>query len=192
MRRPLQLIAILLATASLAGCTAAGQNTSAGNFKGDEKEVEMHTQPDEEAIRALAHKLWEQRGRPLGSPEVDWQEAERLLRAQQPASQPTSKAVDESIKQSFPASDAPGSHLPDEPPVNAEAKWAAAGLDREKLSRGAGRERGRRCQIWSRTRMTPRPCRGTAIHERLRFDVLALGPSHERQREADLPELRAP
>jgi hypothetical protein len=39
MRRPLQLIAILLATASLAGCAAANQNSSAGNFEGDERDV---------------------------------------------------------------------------------------------------------------------------------------------------------
>jgi hypothetical protein len=37
-----------------------------------------------------------------------------------------SDAVDESIAQSFPASDPPASHLPDEPPVNAQAKWEAA------------------------------------------------------------------
>lgn len=36
------------------------------------------------------------------------------------------KAVDESVKGSFPASDPPGSRLPDEPPSNAEAKWEAA------------------------------------------------------------------
>jgi hypothetical protein len=38
-----------------------------------------------------------------------------------------SEAVDEAVSDSFPASDPPASHLPDEPPVNAEAKWAAAG-----------------------------------------------------------------
>lgn len=37
-----------------------------------------------------------------------------------------SRAVDESVDQSFPASDPPASRLPDEPPSNAEAKWAAA------------------------------------------------------------------
>jgi hypothetical protein len=37
-----------------------------------------------------------------------------------------SHAVDESVVESFPASDAPASRLPDEPPVNAEDKWAAA------------------------------------------------------------------
>ena len=36
-----------------------------------------------------------------------------------------SRAVDESVEESFPASDAPASHLPDEPPVNAQAKWDA-------------------------------------------------------------------
>jgi hypothetical protein len=39
MRRPLTLIALLLATGPLAGCTAANQNTSAGDFKGAERDV---------------------------------------------------------------------------------------------------------------------------------------------------------
>ena len=39
MRRPLTLIALLLATGTLAGCTAANQNTSAGDFKGAERDV---------------------------------------------------------------------------------------------------------------------------------------------------------
>jgi hypothetical protein len=37
-----------------------------------------------------------------------------------------SRAVDESIEESFPASDPPASRLPDNPPVNAGAKWEAA------------------------------------------------------------------
>jgi hypothetical protein len=37
----------------------------------------------------------------------------------------TSDAVDESVDESFPASDPPASRLPDVPPVNAEAKWDA-------------------------------------------------------------------
>jgi DUF2892 family protein len=37
-----------------------------------------------------------------------------------------SEAVDESVSESFPASDPPASRLPDEPPSNAEAKWKAA------------------------------------------------------------------
>lgn len=37
-----------------------------------------------------------------------------------------SRAIDESVDESFPASDPPASRLPDEPPVNAEAKWQAA------------------------------------------------------------------
>jgi hypothetical protein len=35
-------------------------------------------------------------------------------------------AIDEASEESFPASDPPASHLPDEPPSNAEAKWKAA------------------------------------------------------------------
>jgi hypothetical protein len=52
-----------------------------------------------------------------------------------PRNQRQSKAVDESSKDSFPASDAPGTHLPDEPPSNADAKWEAAKkLHRERNS----------------------------------------------------------
>src|SRR5689334_16618281 len=36
-----------------------------------------------------------------------------------------SDRVDESVYESFPASDPPASRLPDEPPVNAQAKWDA-------------------------------------------------------------------
>ena len=39
MRRPLTLIALLLATGTLAGCTAGNQNSSAGGFKGAERDV---------------------------------------------------------------------------------------------------------------------------------------------------------
>lgn len=37
---------------------------------------------DDATIRAHAFALWESRGRPSGSPEVDWFEAERLLAAE--------------------------------------------------------------------------------------------------------------
>jgi hypothetical protein len=43
-----------------------------------------------------------------------------------PAHAGKSAAVDQSVDESFPASDPPASRLPDEPPSNAEAKWAAA------------------------------------------------------------------
>ena len=38
----------------------------------------------------------------------------------------SSRYVDPAVNDSFPASDPPASHLPDEPPANAEARWAAA------------------------------------------------------------------
>ena len=38
----------------------------------------------------------------------------------------TSDAVDTAVNDSYPASDPPASRLPDEPPINAEAKWEAA------------------------------------------------------------------
>lgn len=43
-----------------------------------------------------------------------------------PAHAAKSEAVDTAVEESFPASDPPASRLPDEPPVNAEAKWKAA------------------------------------------------------------------
>ena len=43
-----------------------------------------------------------------------------------PLHQAKSARVDESVSESFPASDPPASRLPDEPPANAAAKWAAA------------------------------------------------------------------
>jgi hypothetical protein len=36
--------------------------------------------PEEHAIAVLAHELWSQRGRPEGSPELDWFRAEEILR----------------------------------------------------------------------------------------------------------------
>ena len=34
---------------------------------------------DEDAIRNIAYALWERRGAPIGSPDVDWIEAEKQL-----------------------------------------------------------------------------------------------------------------
>ena len=38
--------------------------------------------PDNEAIAKLAYQIWEERGRPPGSAEGDWYEAERQLQIQ--------------------------------------------------------------------------------------------------------------
>lgn len=39
----------------------------------------MSTDARYEAVNALAHELWLKRGKPLGSPQVDWDEAVRQL-----------------------------------------------------------------------------------------------------------------
>jgi len=83
----------------------------------------MNRQPDPQAVRDLAHSLWEQRGKPEGEAEQDWFEAERLLGARP---RTDNQRVDESVRESFPASDAPASGLPDKRPANADSKWAAA------------------------------------------------------------------
>jgi hypothetical protein len=94
-------------------------------------------QGEQRSIRELAYKLWETRGRPAGSAEQDWLAAERQLQAESKlptdrsgAPAGSSAAVDDSLKGTFPASDPPATQLPDKPPVNADAKWEAAGVSR--------------------------------------------------------------
>ena len=36
--------------------------------------------PAQEEVEKLAYQLWEARGAPLGSPEIDWERAEQALR----------------------------------------------------------------------------------------------------------------
>ena len=86
---------------------------------------------DVKSIAELAYQLWVAGGRPHGSAEVDWVEAERLL-SKRDADAPTeiNAKVEASLKDTFPASDPPSSHIPDKPPSNADAKWKAAGIKR--------------------------------------------------------------
>jgi len=87
--------------------------------------------PSYQSIAELAYQLWLARGRPLGSPDKDWFEAERHfgVAADRGRSRPTTESeIDSSLKETFPASDPPASHLPDVPPSNAADKWAAAGM----------------------------------------------------------------
>lgn len=89
-------------------------------------------------IRALAYQLWVARGCPVGSAERDWLEAERQLSAVSQSPRAASSAsVDESLKDSYPASDPPASHMPDVPPANAEAKWEAAAAAEESKRRAS-------------------------------------------------------
>jgi hypothetical protein len=90
-----------------------------------------------EAVAQLAYQLWHGRGCPADSSDEDWFEAERRLSAD--ADSTLSSKVDESVEQTFPASDPPASHLPDRPPSNAADKWKASTKPAT-----AGRPNGRR------------------------------------------------
>jgi hypothetical protein len=70
---------------------------------------------------SLAEGLTEQWRRTGNNVKSGLSAASQLLSRAEHALDP----VDESGNESFPASDAPASRLPDEPPVNAEARWAA-------------------------------------------------------------------
>ena len=83
----------------------------------------MGTQLDVRKQQELAYRLWEERGRPEGRPDEDWFEAERRLRSDQHDSE--SAAVDEAMRESFPASDPPATGLPDKPPANARKRKAS-------------------------------------------------------------------
>lgn len=90
----------------------------------------MH--PEHRSIGELAYRLWQARGCPEGTAEKDWLDAEKQLRSAQRAGDARSEAAasdvtDRTLQDTFPASDPPSSHRPDEPPANADAKWKAAG-----------------------------------------------------------------
>jgi hypothetical protein len=81
------------------------------------------TQLDVRKQRELAYRLWEERGRPEGRPDEDWFEAERRLLSDE--HETSSAAVDEAVRESFPASDPPSTGVPDRPPVNAKKRKAS-------------------------------------------------------------------
>jgi DUF2934 family protein len=93
----------------------------------------MH--PEHRSVGELAYQLWQARGCPDGTAEQDWLDAERQLRAARTIQTTRSETTDASLRDTFPASDPPATQRPDKPPVNADAKWKAAGVSRKGSNR---------------------------------------------------------
>ncbi len=78
-----------------------------------------------QSIAELAYHLWNARGRPHGSEEEDWLEAERQLSAAEdagPESGGSDDAITRSPREILPASNAATSSIPDAPPSNPKDK----------------------------------------------------------------------
>jgi hypothetical protein len=75
------------------------------------------------SLAERAYELWTARGQPHGSADQDWLNAERESRSE---TSPPAEPLDESLAESFPASDPPASHAADRIPSNADDKWRAA------------------------------------------------------------------
>lgn len=58
--------------------TEESQNDALGQWQ---KPLTHSYESRQEIIRELAYQHWEKRGRPFGSPEVDWYAAEEALRS---------------------------------------------------------------------------------------------------------------
>jgi hypothetical protein len=110
----------------------------------------MMPTPDPRAIRELAYRLWEERGRPDESADALWLEAERQLtsvhgqftRSEAPTPNVTGEARAQSVSAAGSASAAEVEqaveYSADHPPVNAEFKWAAAELQKSTSASAGG------------------------------------------------------
>lgn len=84
------------------------------------------------SVAERAYRQWVEHGRPQAGAEEFWLQAEREVADEKATdAAEATKAVDNTLKDSFPASDPPSSSLPDEPPANADEKWKAAGISRD-------------------------------------------------------------
>jgi hypothetical protein len=111
----------------------------------------------EHRIRELAYQLWVARGCPEGNSDQDWLEAESQLSVAQPTEASSTRGIDDALKDTYPASDPPASHFPDEPPANAEAKWAAAATAKNSKRRTNSVRGTTDGTDRSKPKVTPRP-----------------------------------
>jgi hypothetical protein len=59
----------------------AEQPTSEDRVQRHNPLTDFYGEDRHELVRKLAYQLWEKRGSPLGSPEIDWFAAEKTVRA---------------------------------------------------------------------------------------------------------------
>ncbi|GAC1669592.1 MAG: hypothetical protein NVS9B2_14470 [Steroidobacteraceae bacterium] len=141
----------------------------------------------EHRIRELAYQLWLERGSPRGAADTDWLEAERRIAAAEPTPAASSNGVDDALRDTYPASDPPSSHLPDEPPANAEAKWQAAAASENLMGRASsqGRQSDPKRKISPTRKPQLRQSDQTRATDRL-------GESADREQQQMTPRTRPP
>lgn len=89
----------------------------------------------QDRIAQLAYQLWQERGCPAGSPEVDWEQAVRMLESS-PAPGNEVLSVPEATRQASGEQPAPDD---DTPPDATPSNGAATGNSGTLRSRGKGR-----------------------------------------------------
>jgi hypothetical protein len=119
-RAPSQAARQAMAAIVLAGCGSGGTDPRRTGYEAMAQDSETGSSRRlEDQIRERAYRLWEEEGRPEGRAEIHWTKARALIEGERSQSAAAEEAeeggardrpeesLDEQLKESFPASDAP-------------------------------------------------------------------------------------
>ena len=95
----------------------------------------MESRPTHEEIARLAYQLWEERGRPEGSPELDWERAEAALQIESTSLMQTPVERDETMAEARLAEERNGSESSDAPAPAARKRRASKSVTAQKNTR---------------------------------------------------------